>query len=340
MIGYVIPALNPPDTLGEIIIGLPRDTANPVVIVDDGSTETAGFDGLSDLPGVTVLRHPVNLGKGEALKTAFRHLLADTAITAIVTLDADGQHQNTDVTSIADTARRTPDQLILGVRAFTGDVPRRSRLGNSLTRAVLRALHGIDLIDSQTGLRSVPRHLAELCLASRSRRYGFELEMLILAHASGTPMLEVPIETIYIDDNAASHFRPMLDSLGVYLVFLRFSAVSLCSFIIDIALFALIHGLTSNVFASTYAARVLSGGFNFSMNRHVVFGAGRATSVWRQLSGYVLLALVIATTSATLVTVLASGLDVSPTIVKIFVDPCLFVLSFLTQRLLIFRKRG
>ena len=72
----------------------------------------------------------------------------------------------------------------------------------------------------------------------------------------------------------------------------------------------------------------------------MVFAAGGASSILRQLTGYVLLALIVATASATLVASLADAFTASPTLMKIFVDPCLFVLSFLTQRLVIFKKPG
>ena len=100
-------------------------------------------------------------------------------------------------------------------------MPWRSRFGNTLTRRVLRWTHGLDLLDTQTGLRCLPAEFARETLEIAGDRYEFELECLLLAQARRRPIVQQPIRTIYIDDNASSHFRPLVDSLRVYRVILR-----------------------------------------------------------------------------------------------------------------------
>ena len=233
VIGIVIPALDPPETLLGLVEALRSRAAGRIVVVNDGSAERSLFRALENTEGVTVLHHEANRGKGEALKTGFRHLLACQAFASIVTVDADGQHLVEDVARVRDAARLTPDALILGARGFDGDVPvvpLKSAVGNRTTRMALKLTTGLDLRDTQTGLRAVPRALAERCLAVDSARYEFELEMLLLAKRLGVPVRETRIATVYMDRNRATHFRPVRDSISVYWVLARFVAVSLASF--------------------------------------------------------------------------------------------------------------
>ena len=254
VIGIVIPALDPPETLLGLVDELRIGAMGRIVVVNDGSAERTLFRAFENLEDVTVLHHEENRGKGEALKTGFRHLLACEALTGIVTVDADGQHLAEDVDRVRGVARSEPGALILGARGFEGDVPVKSVVGNKATRTVLKLTAGLDLRDTQTGLRAVPRSLAERCLAVESARYEFELEMLLLAKRMDVPIRETGIATVYVDRNRATHFRPVRDSIGIYLVFLRFLSVSVVSFWLDIVFFALLHHSTDAILFSTYAA--------------------------------------------------------------------------------------
>ena len=135
----------------------------PVVIVDDGSGPGSAhiFESLTANPRVSFLQHAVNLGKGAALRTGINHILThDQDAIGVVTADADGQHVVDDIVAVAAELNRQPHQLVLGVRTFHEDVPFRSRLGNVLTRNLVRAVIGRRMSDTQTGLRGVPRALA------------------------------------------------------------------------------------------------------------------------------------------------------------------------------------
>jgi len=337
VIGFVIPALDPPDDFLQLVTELRERVDGPILVVDDGSSSTANFEGLAVLDAVSVIHHKSNRGKGEALRTAFALLLENPAIITIVTLDADGQHRLDDVVAVTRAAAEDPKALVLGCRAFDQEVPWKSRLGNRLTSQVLRIGYRLTIADSQTGLRAVPRRLAEDCLGLVAHRYGFELEMLLTARSEGLAIREVPITTVYVNQNRATHFRPILDSLGVYLVFLRFSAASLASFVIDILLFTLIYYLSGVVLLSTYAARIASGSFNFLSNRHMVFHDRGARPIWRDLLGYASLAAIVATFSGILVATISERIGTAPALVKIGVDPVLFLISFACQRWIIFR---
>ena len=340
VIGIVIPALDPPETLPGLVDELRSRALGRIVVVNDGSAEPSLFRALEGTDDVTVLHHEANRGKGEALKTGFRHLLASETVTNIVTVDADGQHLTEDVARVRDAARSEPDALTLGARGFETGVPLKSAVGNKATRAVLRLTAGLDLKDSQTGLRAVPRPLAERCLAIESARYEFELEMLLLAKRMGIAIRETDIATVYLDRNRATHFRPIRDSIGIYLVFLRFLMISLASFWLDIVLFALLHHYTGAILASTYAARISSGTFNFLGNRRLVFRDGVRRSLVRDAIAYTALAFLIATASGLAVRALSAWIEWTPALVKLGVDPCLFMVSFVVQRYVIFRPKN
>src|SRR5262249_16001168 len=163
--------------------------------------------------------HAVNLGKGQALKTAFNHYLlrCPQDSVGVVTADADGQHLPADVLRVAETLERGPATLVLGSRGFEGAVPARSRVRNVPTRLILRWLIGRSVRDTQTGLRGIPRRFLPELLAMEAGRYEFELDMLIRATEERIPIAEIPIETVY-GGPAQSHFNPLRDSLRIYFV--------------------------------------------------------------------------------------------------------------------------
>ena len=216
----VIPALNPAPCLAEMVRQL---AASPeiaaILVVDDGSRpECQSIFQAAAKAGARLLRHPVNRGKGAALKTAFR----EAGTNGIVTADADGQHTVPDILAVARALRDDPARLILGVRRFDASAPWRSRIGNQTTRYLLRRLFGAALTDTQTGLRGIPMDFVPVLLKSPYNRYEFELDMLLRWHGTGRPVLEVPIETVYFDQNRLSHFHPLLDSMRVYRALLGF----------------------------------------------------------------------------------------------------------------------
>ena len=102
--------------------------------------------------------------------------------------------------------------MILGCHSFTGDVPFRSRFGNTSTHFLLKLAHGLSLTDTQTGLRGMSAELARKFLTIRANRYNFELDMLLDVKKLGVTIKEIPIETIYLDYNKSSHFNPIFES--------------------------------------------------------------------------------------------------------------------------------
>ena len=342
-ITLVIPAFEPSTGLVDIVKRLSEYPFHLIVVVDDGSGPSFQtiFDQVKIFPAVILLTHDVNCGKGAALKNAFRYIAEHDAeqTRSIVTLDSDGQHGEEDIIAIARQAKNDSDKVILGVRTFADDVPLRSRFGNLLTRRVMRLVSQVDLADTQTGLRCLPLDFAKATLAIEANRYEFELECILLAKSKEIQILQHPIRTIYIDDNASSHFRPVIDSLRIYLVFIRYIMVSISSFLLDISLFTGFYYLTGHVIGSTYAARIGSGSFNFYFNKHAVFRSHDQRRYLRESYGYIALAIIIATVSGIAVSWVTSATGWHAPLVKVLVDTQLFILSFFAQRFLIFNPK-
>jgi len=236
----LIPAYQPGLALLKLVRRLSAEPVSAVIIVDDGSGPgyQSLFEELRLLPRVHLVRHAINLGKGAALKTGINYALCKfPEACGLVTADADGQHAPEDILAVAAKLKESPGALILGTRQFSGTVPLRSHLGNILTRGIFRRLVGEPLADTQTGLRGIPGALLPAFLPLSSTSYDFELDMLLTAKEQSVPILQQPIRTIYGSRNISSHFNPLIDSMKIYLVLLRFSSVSLVTALIDNVVF-------------------------------------------------------------------------------------------------------
>ena len=208
----LIPAYNPSAEL-EIFVGELIKSFSRIVVVDDGSTKGLEFfDAIRDLPGVELLRHQINRGKGAALKTGFRHIGNVDTVTA----DADGQHAVRDVIKVARALNSHRGGLVLGVRAFKGEVPFRSRFGNFWTRLFFFLFSSVYVSDTQTGLRGIPAGLTEKISSLPGDGYEYEMAMLTNVRIHPEKPLEVPIETIYEAGNGSSHFSPLADTVKIY----------------------------------------------------------------------------------------------------------------------------
>ena len=341
MIPIVIPAYQPEPTLTRLVRDLRALTSAPIVVVNDGSQESCAgiFAAVAQISGVTVLRHAVNLGKGAALKTALNYALCQwPQLTGVVTADADGQHLPADILRVAARLETSPDSLVLGARKFTGKVPLRSLIGNRLTVGVMRLVAGQHLNDTQTGLRAVPRALLPHLLALASNGYEFELDMLLSCKHRGVPIIEEPIETVYLEDNRTSHFNPLTDSLKVYFTLVRFSAISITTTLIDNTVFYL--GMHSGllIWQAQLAARAASVMYNYPMLRRAVFLSREEISA--TFPRYLALVAASGATSYMLLDFLHEHLRFSVIAAKVTAETVLFFVNFVVSRDFIFTKRA
>lgn len=182
----------------------------PVIVVDDGSTDVTPYQ-LKSLPGIRVITHEQNLGKGAALMAGFK-AAAETADYAI-TMDADGQHFPKDALAMIAAVPKEKKVLVTGYRKQMENerVPWTSRMGRRFSNMWILASGGPGIRDSQSGFRIYP--LPEtLNLKTQARRYQFEVEVLVKAHRNKIEVIEVPIRVEYPVDRV-SHFRPFIDFL-------------------------------------------------------------------------------------------------------------------------------
>lgn len=348
-IPIVIPSLDPDEKLLQLLQQLTNAGLQRIVLVNDGSAPQ--FDPIFAQAqrqfGCVVLRHATNLGKGRALKTAFQHCLAHYPdAVGCVTADSDGQHTPACIAATMQALAQNPSALVLGVRNFdAAGVPPRSRWGNKFTRLVFRLLVGLSITDTQTGLRGISASYMQALLQTGGDRFEFESNMLIDTKQHHVPIVEVPIETVYLQQNASSHFHPLRDSARVYAVFGRFLFSSLSSSLLDLGLFALFCWLFAGlvpsvalVMLATVLARIISAVYNYSINYAVVFHstASRGSSALR----YFLLALVQMGASALLVGGLFWLFQGGKLLIKICVDVCLFFVSFQLQREFVYRQKA
>jgi len=212
----LIPAYEPDQRLVDVVGEIRRRAPNwQVLVVDDGSDRAYAhlFTDVAAL-GAMVVTHSVNQGKGAALKTGFAWILEHAPGEDVVCADCDGQHLIHDVVRVAAAVR--PGAIVLGGRRFTGTVPLRSRFGNTVTRHVFRALSGIAVYDTQTGLRAYPHELLAWLMSVPGDRFEYEFQALLRARSAGVRLIEVEIETVYAQRENGSHFRPLHDSWRLY----------------------------------------------------------------------------------------------------------------------------
>ncbi|MGE4548330.1 MAG: glycosyltransferase [Intestinibacillus sp.] len=339
----IIPAYDPDETLIALAESLSR-TDLPVLVIDDGSAARCRhiFDTLQNEALCVVIRHDRNRGKGAALRTGMRYAAAYyPGSPGYVTADADGQHAPKDILCVARALEQHPDSLILGTRDFRQkDVPFKSFWGNRITSAVYFLSTGRRCADTQTGLRGIPRRFYDLCQATPGERYEYEMNLLLAMGRERIPFITVPIATIYIEHNRASHFHPVRDSLRVYRSILKYSLSSLASAAADLSFFTLLVAAVGRsafgLMVATIAARLLSGALNFTLNKFWVFRSSRQPSAEAAKYGVLFGSQML--TSWLLV---AALVNFTPhiTLAKIFVDTSLFFISYQVQKHVVFNRR-
>lgn len=347
----LIPALNPDEDFIKYVKELREAGFSRIVAVDDGSRDDLKyiFATLRDEYGCDLITHEVNKGKGKALKNGFLFINEKYGefddYKGIITADSDGQHTVADViklNALLDSAE-TPT-LFLGSRNFDLDiVPQKSKKGNKITSRVFKLFYGKHIGDTQTGLRAISRGLVDEYAHLDGDRFEYETNMLIYATRAKHPIIEEPIETVYINNNSETHFRPFVDSFKIYKLllggFFKFAIVSIVSMLLDQGLANLLFYIVfKNAYLANGIARLFSAVFNFSMNRRVVFKADGDTK--GQAVRYALLAICQLVLSTVLVGLLTSLVEAKWlfTVFKLVVDTVLFLASYKVQDVWVFKK--
>ncbi len=227
----IIPIYQPTELVLPFLSKFKKGDFDYFVVVDDGSGAEfeERFGSIKELGLFTLLRLKKNKGKGKAMKTALSYLMKkDPDLGGVVTADGDGQHSYEDILKVRDALASHPEQLVLGTRNRK-DMPRASQSGSWWSSFYFKMMSGLALEDTQTGLRGVPKRYFSTFLASPGSRYEFEMGFLASV-AREERILTVPIETIYLNDNASTHFRKVIDSIRIarFPTAYIFSGVLLC----------------------------------------------------------------------------------------------------------------
>jgi glycosyltransferase involved in cell wall biosynthesis len=203
----VIPVYNHGATAATVVLQAARH-GFPVIVVDDGSTD-GGCDSLVSIPGIRVVRHSRNLGKGAALLTGMKEA-AQIARWAIC-MDADGQHYPGDMLRLVKAIPAGSRPIVVGKRAAMQTAPWTSRFGRQFSNFWVWVACGIGLSDSQSGFRIYP--LPEVFdLDVRAGRYQYEIEVLAKAAWRGMPIMEAFVSVSYAPGGRRiSHFKPWGD---------------------------------------------------------------------------------------------------------------------------------
>ena len=353
----VLPSLDPDEKLGAVIDGLLEYGFSDIVLVNDGSKEENlhYFTEAAQLPQVTLLHHPHNLGKGAALKTAFRYVLENRPESAgVITVDGDNQHHPEDTRNCTLHMLET-GRLTLGVRDFSlPEVPARSRFGNRTTSLVFKIFVGLSIDDTQTGLRAIPRRDLEALTEISGERFEYETNMLLAMKEQGIPFDQVKIRTVYIEENKSSHFRAIRDSWRIYKLilahFFKYTASSLLSSVVDEGLFLLLTWALAKPLSGfalkavpVVVARVVSSLLNFYMNHKLVFRS--KVSHGTSLGRYFILAVGIAIGQMVLTYGICTLFHIqehqlaAQGIVYAVVMSLLFAVSFLAQQRWVFAEK-
>ena len=213
----LIPAYNAEATLEGVIEGVNK-SLHDIIVVYDGSSDSTSQIGRE--MGVTLLQHPGNRGKGRALRTGFTHVM-EHGYEAVITIDADGQHDAAEIPRFIELYRKQSPDIIIGSRATQfNEMPWLRCFWNRLGAKAVSRLTKTLVSDSQSGYRLIRTDvLRDLKLTTST--YETEMELLIKACKKGYSVVNIPIIGHAINDTSTSHFRPVVDTFKICMLYLR-----------------------------------------------------------------------------------------------------------------------
>ena len=200
----VVPVYNSP-YINEVIQEL-IPYGYPIIVVDDGSDAKVIIDDAK----ITLLRHDVNMGKGEAILTGAKKA-KELGYECFVTMDADKQHIASQIQKLLDVYEE--DSIVVGNRDFSAsDVPDSSKFGRKFSNFWVALESWRKLGDTQSGFRMYPVDILELPL--KNKRFDFEIEILVFHTYRGGNIIDVEVECYYPPhEERISHFDKLHDNI-------------------------------------------------------------------------------------------------------------------------------
>lgn len=214
-LAIAIPAFQAEPSIGDVVarslaVCAPGGLIESVLVIDDGSTDKTAETARA--AGAEVISQGVNQGKGTALRTAFG-LLFGRGYSAVITLDADGQHLPEEIPKLL--AARSGADLVLGTREHLfAEMSKVRRASNRLSSHAISLVAGARLGDVQTGFRLYSRRLIET-VGFPEPRFEAESAVVVRAVRRGFRVVSVPVRLGFADGRTTSHYRPLVDSLRI-----------------------------------------------------------------------------------------------------------------------------
>lgn len=333
----LIPALNPNEKLIELVQDLRKEGLNRIIVIDDGSNEECQpiFTKLRN-NNITVYQHEVNMGKGQAIKTGIGKVIEDNII-GVITMDADGQHAAKDAKKIAQKLEN--GKIILGERWLRGnpEVPLTSKIGNIFSSLYFKAITGISLKDTQTGLRGIPKKYLPFALEVNGARYEYEMNFLKQMYEKKITFDTVEIETIY--EGRIKNFKLIKDSYRIYKQFLKNMVSSIICAVVDVWLFYILASKNIPVFYANILARILSGILDFAFNKKWVFHKEHESNTFFEGCKYAILFIIQMLINSLLISILNQYYAKWIVALKIVINVIMYVINFFIKKRYVFVEK-
>lgn len=217
----IIPSLDPDEKIIKVVKSLKEVGFNNILVINDGSSKETlkYFEVLKKEFGCDILSYENNLGKGNALKLGYESLLKNKSIKKVISVDGDGQHIVNDVVKVNNNIEE--GSITIGTRTFGKGVPFRSRLGNKVSSIIFSTISKRKITDTQSGLRGIMRSDLDKIIRISGSRFEYEMNVLLNLKKISLNLIEIPIETIYIDNNKTSHYKVIKDSFKIFKVIIK-----------------------------------------------------------------------------------------------------------------------
>jgi glycosyltransferase involved in cell wall biosynthesis len=204
----LLPTYNNAETIAEVVKASLLETTH-VLVVNDGSTDNT-LNVLQGLP-IQLITYERNRGKGYALRQGFSYAIQQ-GYDYVITIDTDGQHYPEDCKAFFEVLEKNPGSLLIGSRNLSHEnVPGKSSFGNKFSNFWFKVETGKVMPDTQSGFRLYPvfRYKDSKFF---TRKYEFEIEIIVRSSWMGIEILPVPIRVYYPKpEDRVSHFRPFKD---------------------------------------------------------------------------------------------------------------------------------
>ncbi len=218
-IAIIIPAYNPNKTLVTLVRQLKAKGYTTIIVINDGSRYECEKYFLEIKNDINLLENSTNQGKGESLKRGFQYILEKKLkVKGVITVDSDGQHKIEDIEKVKNRFLKNRNSVVLGERNFNKrNTPLKNRLGNKVASKWLQLKMGVELKDTQTGLRAIPMECLGELVKIKGKRYEYEMNMLFYWITTKRNIVTEEIRAIY-SKHQKGHFRTIRDAIKIITV--------------------------------------------------------------------------------------------------------------------------